>query len=157
MKLNLQQFGGRGQKNPRGGGASKPVAAAAEERRTVKRLYSKSQLNDLTADYTPEMFLGRPDFWAGNVASARYLAEDNMPETLDIGGYTFRNMGAPHVNWVDDGRLKNNVVIQMDYQSDEKIGNEYPVVTVGVRIRKFRGKIQTEIIRDHPIYGTRFW
>ena len=150
-------MGGRGQKNPRGGGASKPAAAAVEERRTVKRLYSKAQLNDLTADYTPEMFLGDTKNWTGTVNDARYFAEDNAPQTLEIGGYTFRNMGDPHVSWVDDGRLKNNVVVQMDYQCDEQIGNEYPVVTVGVRIRKFRGKVQTEIIRDHPIYGTRFW
>ena len=121
------------------------------------RLYSKSQVNDLTSSFTPEQFLGKSTNWSTVVASARMLAEDNMPKSLEIGGYTFNSMGAPHASFVTDGQLKNNTVVLMDYQSNEMIGNEYPVIQIGVRLRKFRGKTQAEIIRNNPIYGTKFW
>lgn len=123
----------------------------------ARTLRSKNQVNELTAGYTPEQFLGDTDLWTGSVASAREMAEGNMPESLEIGGYTFKRLGMPDAQYVSDGMYKGNVVVIMDYQSNEKVGNEYPVIQVGVRIRRFRGKIQTEIIRDNAIYGTRFW
>ena len=139
--------------------AANVVAAPRIEQITPPpiRLYSKSQVDQLTESYTPEQFLGDTSQWTGTVNDARMLAEDNMPQTLEVGGYTFQQMGAPDVSFVDDGKLKNNVVVLMDYQSTEKVGNEYPVLQVGVRIRKYRGKVQTEIVRDNPLYGTRFW
>ena len=137
-------------------GAAGGVATAAPA--PMKTLHSKSQINELTADYTVEKFLGNEtQQWTGTVDDARYMAEENMPNSLEIGGYTFQSMGRPLAEFVTDGQLKNNVVVTMDYQSTEQIGNEYPVVQVGVRIRKYRGKVQTEIIRDHYQYGTKFW
>ena len=145
-------MGGRGSSNPRSGG--KNVGGGTTVRKT---LYSKSQVGELTASYTPQKFLGDTSLWTGSVDSARYMAEDNMPKSLEIGGYTFNSMGRPDARFVSDGKLKNNVVVMMDYQSSEKIGNEYPVLQVGVSIRRYRGKIKTEIIRDSPLYGTKFW
>ena len=136
-------------------GAAGGVATAAPA--PMKTLHSKSQVGELTENYTPQMFLGDTDRWMGTMDDARYMAEDNMPKSLAIGGYAFQSMGAPTVHYVDDGKLKNNVVVMLDYQSQEKIGNEYPVLQIGVRLRRYRNKIQTEIIRDGYTYATRFW
>lgn len=122
-----------------------------------KTLYSKSQVNDLTKDYTPEMFIGDPNTWTGTVADAKFMAETTMPDSLEIAGYTFKPLGGVIADHVATGQLKNNTVVMLDYQCTEKVGNEYPVLQIGVRIRKFRGKVQTEIIRDHYQYGTKFW
>ena len=145
---------GKGTGNTGSTGKTGVEAAAPEQRRT---LCSKSQVGELTKDYTPEQFLGDSSTWTGTVDDARSLAESNMPKSLEIGGYTFKSMGAPDARFVSDGQLKNNVVVMMDYQSTEKVGNEYPVIQIGVRIRRYRGKIQTEIVRDNPLYGTKFW
>lgn len=145
---------GKGTGNSSSTGKTGVEATAPEQRKT---LYSKSQVGELTKDYTPEQFMGDTSTWTGTVDDARSLAEDNMPKSLEIGGYTFKKMGAPHTEFVTDGQLKNNVVVIMDYQSSEKVGNEYPVIQIGVRIRRYRGKVQTEIIRDNPLYGTKFW
>ena len=153
---------GRGSSGARGGKAAKKagikLGARIDQITPPQRtLHSRSQVGELTKNYTPEMFMGDTRTWTGTVSDAKSLAEENMPKTLELGGYTFRSMGEPHAMYVTDGQLKNNTVVRMDYQSEEKIGNEYPVLQVGVRIRRFRGKIQTEIIRDHYEYGTKFW
>ena len=148
-------MGGRGQKNPRGGSSSN--ASASKEPEKVRTLHSRSQVGELTASYTPEQFIGNTSEWTGSVSSAKDMAEENMPKRLEVGGYTFQSMGQPDARFVSDGKLKNNVVVMMDYQSTEKVGNEYPVLQVGVSIRRFRGKIKAEIIRDNPLYGTKFW
>ena len=145
---------GRGAVAPR---ASTNPGEMPEEKKPEKTLYRKSQVEEFTADYTPEMFLGDTSTWTGTSNDAKNMAIENMPKTLEIGGYTFQSMGDPTVHFVMDGALKNNTVVMMDYQCGEKIGNEYPVLQVGVRIRKYRGKIQTEIIRDGYMYKTRFW
>ena len=134
-------------------------ASSAEPAQPRKTLVSKEQVDTLTADYTPEKFLGDVSKWDDTMDGARWMAEDNMPASLEIGGYNFNKMGAPHVEWVSDGKLKNNVVVIMDYQSDEKVGNEYPVIQVAVRMRRYRGKVQTEIVRRDTsyTYGTKFW
>ena len=146
---------GKGKTIKKGGGSSVPPATTPEA--PQKRIYNKGQINELTASFTPEQFLGDTSKWTGTTADAKSLAEENMPKELEIGGYTFKSMGDPYATFVSDGKLKNNDVVIMDYQCSEKIGNEYPVIQVGVRIRKYRGKVQTEIIRDHPQYGTKFW
>lgn len=122
-----------------------------------KTLVSKSQVGELTKDFTPEQFLGNTDFWTGTVNGAKDLADENMPNSLIVGGYTFQKMGDAIANYETSGKYKNRTIVMMDYQSTEQVGNEFPVLQVGVSIRRYRGKIQTEIIRDNPMYGTRFW
>lgn len=124
--------------------------------RTDRTLYSKSQVDELTADYTPQMFLGDiNNEYTGSLNSLRYHAEDNAPDTLNIGGYTFQQLGNPHTDF--DGKNKN--IIVLDYQSTEQVGNEYPVLQVGIRVWRTRGgKVKSEIIRDGDfINRTRFW
>ncbi len=122
--------------------------------RTDRRLYSKSQADEFTKDYTPEQFLGDiSNNWTGTLNSLKYNAEDNAPQTLDIGGYTFRSMGEPHTDFING---KN--IIVFDYQSTEQVGQEYPVLQVGIRVWRTRGgKVKSEIIRDGYTHKTRFW
>lgn len=143
-------MGGRGSGSRMSGGRGNTVEP-------VRTLVSKSQVDELTKDYTPEQFLGDVSVWTGTANGARALADSNMPDSLDIGGYTFERMGDPSVSVETSGRFKNRTMVVMDYQSNERIGDEYPVLQVGVSIRRYRGKIQTEIVRDSPTYGTRFW
>ena len=81
-----------------------------------------------------------------------------MPETLNVGGYTFESMGKPHTSFEETRGGKIRDVVTMDYQSTEKIGSEYPVLQVGVRVWKTpKGKVKSEIIRDGYTNKTRFW
>ena len=120
--------------------------------RTDRTLVSKSQVDELTADYTPEMFLGNKfkDLFTGTGNNLRQFAEDNMPQELNIGGYTFQAMGNPI--------LSSPTVIMLDYQSIEPVGNEFPVLQIGIEAKRTRGgRIVTRIIRDGYANKTRFW
>lgn len=119
----------------------------------ARRLISKSQVDELTADYTPQMFTGNLSTYTGSADNLRYHVENNMPDSLNVGGYEFRKMGDPHISV--DG---NKNVAMMDYQCTEQIGSEFPVLQVGVRAWRTRGgRIKSEIIRDGYTYKTRFW
>lgn len=124
-----------------------------------KTLYSKSQADELTKDYTPEMFLGNiNDEYTGTLNGLRAAAENNMPDTLDIGGYTFQNMGQPHTSFEQTRSGRGRDIVMMDYQATEQIGSEYPVLQVGIRVwRTPGGKVKSEIIRDGYTHKTRFW
>ena len=138
-----------GGSSKRGGGSVTPA----------KTLYSKSQADELTKDYTSEMFLGNiENTYNGTLNNLREAAEQNMPETLNVGGYTFESMGKPHTSFEETRGGKIRDVVTMDYQSTEKIGSEYPVLQVGVRVWKTpKGKVKSEIIRDGYTNKTRFW
>lgn len=124
-----------------------------------KTLYSKFQAEELTEDYTPQMFLGDVDnLYTGTLNSLKSLAEENAPKTLNIGGYTFESMGNPYTTWEQTGRTTGKDIIQLEYQSNEQVGNEYPVLQVGIRVwRTPKGKVKSEIIRDGYTHKTRFW
>lgn len=124
------------------------------EIRTERTLYSKSQADEFTKDYTPEQFLGDiNNNWTGTLNSLKYAAEDNAPETLNIGGYTFDRLSNPYTT-ID----KNKDVVVLEYQSTEQVGQEYPVLQVGIRVWRTKGgKVKSEIIRDGYTNKTRFW
>lgn len=129
--------------------------------RTDRTLVSKDQVDTFTKDYTPEMFLGDvSNSWTGSGESLRRLAEENAPKTLNIGGYTFEFMNngtySPPLDY--EGKNMGKTVVKLEYQSNERVGNEYPVLQVGIRAWRTRGgKIKTEIIRDGYTNKTRFW
>lgn len=127
---------------------------STQEIRTDRTLYSKSQADELTKDYTPQQFLGDiNNFYSGTLNSLRYAAEENAPEHLNIGGYTFKSMGSPHTDFVN-----GKDVIVLDYQSTEQVGQEYPVLQIGIRVWRTKGgKVKSEIIRDGYTNKTRFW
>lgn len=140
------------------------VRNRAEELQNAKNktLTSKSQVDELTKDFTPDKFMGNLESKFNNTTltlkQLEETAEQNMPNTLNVGGYTFKSMGKPqaHYEMSKSGRAKHNIM--MDYQSTEKIGNEYPVLQVGVRVWSTpKGKVKSEIIRDGVTYKTRFW
>ena len=122
--------------------------------RTDRRLYSKSQADEFTKDYTPQQFLGDiNNNWTGTLNSLKYAAEDNAPETLNIGGYTFDRLSNPHTTFEN-----NKNIVVLEYQSTEQVGQEYPVLQVGIRVWRTRGgKVKSEIIRDGYTHKTRFW
>ena len=151
-----------------GRGSSKMGGGAGAGGQQPRRmLLSKSQVDELTKDFTPEMFLGdvtsqyNKNF--GTLAGLRAMAENNAPDTLDIGGYTFKNMGQPHTTYETSKSGRNRDVVTLDYQSTEQITNangssEYPVLQVGVRVWYTpSGKVKSEIIRDGYTNKTRFW
>ena len=153
-------MGGRGSAGNRNSEIS--ASARLEEGnsfRTDRNLYSRSQADELTKDYTPEQFLGDiNNFYGGTLKSLQYAAEENAPEHLNIGGYTFQNMGQPHTAFEQTGRSTGKDIIMLDYQSTEQVGNEYPVLQVGIRVWRTKGgKVKSEIIRDGYTYKTRFW
>lgn len=119
-----------------------------------KTLYNKSQADELTKDYTPQMFLGDiNNEWFGTLDSLRYHAEDNAPESINLGGYEFKLLGNPFTTFD-----KNKSVVMLEYQSTEQVGKEYPVLQVGIRVWRTRGgKVKSEIIRDGYTNKTRFW
>lgn len=122
--------------------------------RTDRRLYSKDQAEEFTKDYTPEQFLGNiNNGWTGTLDSLKYNAEDNAPESLNIGGYTFNRLSNPHTTFEN-----NKNIIMLEYQSTEQVGQEYPVLQVGIRVwRTKSGRVKSEIIRDGYTHKTRFW
>ena len=123
-----------------------------------KTLTNKSQVDELTASYTPEKFLGKTELLGDTLNSLRAAAENNAPDTLNVGGYTFKNMGKPYVDFEQTGRTTGKNIVKLDYQSTEKIGNEYPVLQIGIRTWRTKGgKIKSEIIRDGYTNKTRFW
>lgn len=146
--------GGKGKKSKNTGGGG---AASSNEQK--KTLYSKSQVDELTKDYTPEMFLGDiNNTYAGTLAGLKAAAENNAPDTLNVGGYTFQNMNTVSTDFEQTGRTKVRDIVHLEYQSNEKIGNEYPVLQVGIRVwRTPKGNVKSEIIRDGFTNKTRFW
>ena len=126
---------------------------------TDRNLYSKTQADVLTADYTPQMFLGEQrymDLWDGTGDGLRRLAEQNMPDTLNIGGYTFQNSHNDIFRPTLDYE-KNKNIVKVEYQSTEQVGNEYPIIQVGIRVWRTKGgKVKSEIIRDGYLNKTRF-
>ena len=147
--------GGRGGKRGSGGGSTGGTVQKEEQKKT---LYSKDQVDELTADYTPEKFLGKTELLGDSLNSLKAAAENNAPDTLNVGGYTFKSLGSPYVTFESTGRTTGKNIIQLDYQSTEKIGNEYPVLQVGIRTWRTKGsKIKSEIIRDGFTHKTRFW
>lgn len=123
-----------------------------------KTLYNKGQVDELTKDYTPQMFLGDiENQWMGTGDSLRYLAEENMPKSLNIGGYTFLNQHGDIYRPTLDYKGKESI-IRLEYQSTEQVGKEYPVLQVGIRVWRTRGgKVKSELIRDGYTNKTRFW
>ena len=125
--------------------------------RTDRRLYSKDQADEFTKDYTPEQFLGKIDSYYMNMASLKMAADSYAPNTLDIGGYTFRKMGDAQTSFETKGTRETDVVM-LEYQSTEQVGQEYPVLQVGIRVwRTKSGRVKSEIIRDGYTHKTRFW
>lgn len=135
------------------------VSNTDNEFRTDRNLYSKTQADVLTADYTPQMFLGQQkylDLWDGTGAGLRRLAEQNMPDTLNIGGYAFQNTHNDIFRPILDYE-KNKNIVKVEYQSTEQVGNEYPIIQVGIRVWRTKGgKVKSEIIRDGYLNKTRF-
>lgn len=124
-----------------------------------RNLYSKAQVDVLTVDYTPQMFLGEQkymDLWDGTGDGLRRLAEQNMPDTLNIGGYAFQNTHNDIFRPILDYE-KNKNIVKVEYQSTEQVGNEYPIIQVGIRVWRTKGgKVKSEIIRDGYTNKTRF-
>lgn len=126
--------------------------------REEKTLYSKEQADYFTRDYTPEMFLGDiKNTWTGTLNDLKNSAEQNMPKTLNIGGYTFEALGNPYTTFEQTSKTNGWDIIKLEYQSNEQVGKEYPVLQVGIRVRRYRGKVVAEIIRDEYTNKTRFW
>lgn len=124
-----------------------------------EELYSKEQADSLTKDYTPQMFLGDVNnLWSGSQFGLKELARENAPQTLQLGGHTFRNMGEPFVTFEQTSRSSGKDIIMFNYQSDDQVGKEYPVLQVGIRVWRTKGgKVKSEIIRDGYTNKTRFW
>lgn len=122
--------------------------------RTDRNLYSKEQADELTKDYTPQMFLGDiNNTYMGTLNDLKYKAEDNAPESINLGGYEFKRLGNPFTTFEN-----NKDIIMLEYQSTEQVGQEYPVLQVGIRVWRTRGgKVKSEIIRDGYTNKTRFW
>lgn len=141
------------------GGGSVMGGASTKTKEPQKTLYNKNQVDELTKDYTPEMFLGDiTNTWTGTLNDLRNSAEENMPDTLNIGGYTFEKLGSPFTDWQQTkGNKEGRSVIMLDYQANELVGSEYPVLQVGISLTRKRGKIKAEIIRDGYTNKTRFW
>lgn len=151
---------GRGSSKGGKGGKAAGAAAPKQANEPEKTLYNKSQVDDLTKDYTPQMFLGDiENTWTGTLNDLRSSAEEHAPDTLNIGGYTFEKLGNPFVDWQETKGNKNGrSVIMLDYQANEMVGNEYPVLQVGIAATRTRGgKIKANIIRDGYTNRTRFW
>lgn len=147
-------------------GANKTVSSTAPQVqsnadngfRTDRTLVSKEQADMFTANYTPQMFLGDVENeWMGSGDSLRALAEQNMPQELNIGGYTFRNVHDPSIYRPTLDYQGKNTIVRVEYQSTERVGNEYPILQIGIRVWRTRGgKVKSEIIRDGYINKTRF-
>lgn len=157
MEMNLQFFGGRGSNSLRNNKTPAAVSNADNGFRTDRNLYSKEQVDSLTQDYTPKMFLGDVNNeWMGTGDSLRALAEQNMPKSLNIGGYTFNNTHGAIFRPTLDYQGKYTIV-RMEYQATEQVGKEYPILQVGIRVWRTRGgKVKSEIIRDGYLNKTRF-
>lgn len=123
-----------------------------------KTLYSKDQVDSLTKDYTPEMFLGDiKNTWTGTLNDLRNAADEHAPKTLELGGYTFERLGNTYVDFEQTSKTNGWDIAKIEYQSNEQVGQEYPVLQVGIRVRRYRGKVVAEIIRDGYTNKTRFW
>lgn len=150
---------GTNQNNGSGSTNQGSVSNTDNEFRTDRNLYSKTQADELTADYTPQMFLGQQkymDLWDGTGDGLRRLAEQNMPDTLNIGGYAFQNTHNDIFRPILDYE-KNKNIVKVEYQSTEQVGNEYPIIQVGIRVWRTKGgKVKSEIIRDGYLNKTRF-
>lgn len=136
-------------------GTAKSPKETSSNAEPYRGVLSRSKADEYTKDYTPEMFLGNnfKDNYM-NLAGLKLSMEDNAPKELNIEGYTFKQLSGVHTD-VDN---KGKDIVMMDYQSTEQIGNEYPVLQVGIRTWRTRGgKVKSEIIRDGYTHKTRFW
>ena len=125
----------------------------------IKRPIYHGKVEEYTKDYTPEMFLGEnyKDLYIDSISMIRGDADRNMPQTLTIEGHTFKKMGEPFARFGDADGMKNATILQLDYQSQDQATNgEYPIITVGIAIRRYRGKAQAKILRKGT-ERTRFW
>ena len=147
-------MGSIGSSSAGAGNAETQQNSPSNEFRTDRQLVSKSQVDEFTKDYTPQQFLGdMNNFYTGTLNSLKYAAEDNAPEHLNIGGYTFQRLSNPYTTFEN-----NKKIVVLEYQSTEQIGQEYPVLQVGIRVWRTKGgKVKSEIIRDGYTHKTRFW
>ena len=135
-------------------GTAKSPKETSSNTEPKRGVLSRSKADEYTKDYTPEMFLGNnfKDSYM-NLAGLKLSMEDNAPKELNIQGYTFKQLSGVH-----SAIEKNKDIVVMDYQSTEQVGNEYPVLQVGIRTWRTRGgKVKSEIIRDGVLHKTRFW
>lgn len=116
-------------------------------------LYSKDQCDAITKDYTPQMFLGDiENTYMDTLHFLKDAVEDNAPETLTIEGLEFKFAYGPYTDFV-----KNKNIVTFEYQSTEQVGQEYPILQIGIRVWRTRGgKVKSEIIRDGWTNKTRF-
>jgi len=142
-------MGGRNASSGAGGGSSN-----RNQSQPLRPLLQRGEVDEYTKDYTPQQFLGDvKQNYDGTPLSLVQSVEKNAPETLDVGGYTFKSMGRPNVT-----TEKNKDIITLDYQSTEQVGGEFPVLQVGIRAWKTpTGRVKSEIIRDGFSHKTRFW
>lgn len=124
-------------------------ASGMTNNREVQHKYTtvtnlSANINKLTADYTPSMFLGSA--WSPSDTNNDLIrrAEDYSPQSLLIDGYTFNRTFTPRV--VDES--KNKTAIMIDYQSDSIISGEYPILQIGIRRTMRRKNATFEIICD---------
>lgn len=117
-------------------------------------MFYRHELEKVTKDFTVEMFLGDiNNEFADTLNSLKYHAESNAPEEIMIDGFVFKSMGSVFTTF--EG---NKNIVQLHYQSVEKMWNEYPVLQIGIRVwRTSKGKVKSEIIRDGFTNKTRFW
>ncbi len=117
-------------------------------------LYSRDQCDAITRDYTPQMFLGDiENTYIDTLYFLRDAAEKNRPDYLMIEGIKFNFSFGPYTEFVNG---KN--IVMLEYQSIEQVGQEYPVLQIGIRVWRTRGgKVKSEIIRDGWTNKTRFW
>ena len=149
----------KGNGRPSGGGGAVTPAS------TNGSFFSKSNVDEYTKDYTPEMFTGA-NFQNGYIDSLNYLKtsiEDNAPKTLSIDGVEFQRLGGVYTTFEQTGRKSGRNVAVVDYQATRQATNsagetEYPVLQVGIRAwRTPGGKVKSELIRDGYTNKTRFW
>ena len=117
-------------------------------------LYSKKQCDAITRDYTPQMFLGDiENTYMDTLYFLKDAAENNRPDYLMIEGIRFNFSFGPYTDFVSG---KN--IVMLEYQSIEQVGQEYPVLQIGIRVWRTKGgKVKSEIIRDGWTNKTRFW
>jgi hypothetical protein len=120
----------------------------------AKTLYSRAQCDALTKDYTPQMFLGDiENTYTDTFYFLKNAVKNNAPKSLMIGGYEFKFAFGPYTDFE-----KNKNIVKFEYQSIEQVGQEYPILQIGIRVWRTKGgKVKSEIIRDGWTNKTRFW
>lgn len=122
-----------------------------------KRYFLKSEVDAVTSGFAPDMFLGNiENTYMGTLSSVETAAEENAPKKLNINGYTFEQIGS-HTFSEQTGRNKNKDIVILNYQANEQMWGEYPVLQVGIGVWRERKKVKTEIIKSKQSNGTKFW